>query len=1006
MVYPSKSLYRCFSLLPLAVVLTASPALSQDSAPSAFVETFTSSESPWTFEPAENADKGWLTWQPLDVGSNKPGGWRFDTGGRISAYREWPVGTRPFVLDFEVDLSSGRSESWRKNGISVLLSSKPVYQMQTGDFGIAFTLMQSGVQAAVKVGPIEEFERRETKSEEGPRVVNETYVSNYVSPRGVLNRGGAGGHSASWPWPGQELRGQTLRLRMAREADHYIRFTLYHSAGDPSEPVWEGVWQLSNYQRLWDGSHVNLREIPLNYVNVLTTTNNAPGDTTPPQEIHKLKGLLSNMTGITSPGTLPEITHYVGEFAESAVIGLQGEGFQEGVVARLNGKNQPTKWLNAQEIQVALRGVVEDADHQLVVGNPDGGLSFFPLPLRTGAVVDAVIPAGLRRSGGEVITLRGRGFGPATTVSIGGNAAEVVERVSATELKIKTPPGAVGRAELTAANGQTPIKVEPIVAYAAHPYLLIKPEQVETFRARFNAPHMKHYRAMILRLADYSADPARLSPSKELDPVTRGRMLDYMDSHLDLAVSMVKSNDWWYANNPSNTVAVANSAIGLMALSHQQIRDDIPEIIQLTTKTIKDNFKAVEDDGGSAEGTLYWNYGFGAQIELGIALENTQGDDFGLLSTPGLKLGVDYAQVALAGDGNMFVFNNSQPWLTGTLPAALGASRFDQPFMRWLVDAIMERYSQEPRIVTEVVRATYTIPAFILRGDAPPVEEMPPLPTLLTLDTIQWGVMRSAPDAHKQGLVVGIKGLGGQKTHHLHDDQGNYVFHAHGREFFLDAGYNKHEAYQHSIPLPAKPDEDIKIKKLPGFNRSADTPLIHDWEDGDVRTITVDATRAYRPGNLQRAEKVQRVFVLVGEEAFILLDDVIPAEGMTVIAQYQAAKEPLLDEAAGQFRVERDGAQVTTHLFGPKVRDFEVDAYDISQGGWVYKHMDTDWHRISGRYDADPMKPLISVFLPTKDLTPAKAPKVAYKGDKIEVSLASGKKLTFEHREGNWMLAK
>lgn len=1084
--------------------------MGDDKTPVPFVETFSAPSSTWTFEPAENADKEWLNWRPMDAQTGDEGGWHFHTAGRVSAYREWPVGTRPFVLDFEVELASGRDASWRLNGVSILISSKPVYQMETGDMGIAFTFMQSGVQASVKLGPISEFERRESATEAGPRAVNETYVSSNASPRGVLNRGGAGGHRASWPWPGLDLSDQQMRLRMERTADHYIRFTLYHSAGDPSEPVWEGVWQLPANHRLWNRESLNLRKVPLNYVNVLTTTNNAPGDTTPPRSTDTLRGSIKSLTGITAPGTLPSVQRYDGAVAEGNLLTLHGEGFQEGAVALINGARTPTRWISESKIQIALQGISEAADLNLALGNPDGGVTFFPHPIRAGSVVEAVIPAELRQSGDEIITLKGRGFTPTTRIAIGEKEAKIVERVSATELKIRTPAGALGRVDVQVTDGDTLFEVKPTVAYAAHPYLLIQPEDVATLRQRFNAPHMRHYREMILRLADRSADPARLTARQmvapdygeniwatvwaylltgeqkykdsaiiwiqgttgpndvlrsldpslseerrqafasqfgitdaapdisnpgiliqnlamhqfqiqrgtaiaiaydilfdELDPALRGRMLDYMNNQLDLAITLVKANDWWYANNPSNTVAVANGAIGLMALSHMTIRDDIAEIAQLTSDTIKKNFKAIEEDGGSPEGTLYWNYGFGAQINLGIALENTLNDDFGLLSDPRLELGVDFAQVALAGDGNMFVFNDSQPWLNGTVPAALGASRFDQPFMRWLVDEIMERYSQEERIVTEVVRPTYTIPAFLMRGDAPPVEKMPPLPTLLTMDRIHWGVMRSTSDAHKQGVVVGIKGLGGVRTHHLHYDQGHYVLHAHGREFFLDSGYHKREPYLHAVPIPFKAGEDLRqANSLPGMDRSAEAPLVRAWEQGPIRTITVDATLAYSGKNHQRADKVHRVFVLVGDEAMILLDDVRPTEGTLVLAQFQSAQAPILGEDTRSFRVERDGAQVGVHLFGPKLDKVEYEPYDISKGGWIYRQMGADWNRIFGSYAANPDQPLVTIFQPTPDLTPTAPPRVTYQGNQIRVNLPSGQALTFERIDGNWILKK
>lgn len=1077
--------------------------------PAAFVESFDRPNTDWKFQPENGGE--WLQWVP--VNSDRPAGWHFDTGGRVSAFREWPVGTRPFVLDFEVDLEKGRRDAWRLNGISLLVSSKPVYQMGPEDFGVAFTVMQSGVQASIKTGPIDEFERHEGLPDR-PRNPNETYVANNASPRGVLNRGGAGGHQASWEWPGVDLANQKMRFRIERTESGHVRFSLYHSNGDPSEPVWEGVAELNTAFRKLNRT-LDLQSIPLNYVNVLITVNNPPGNQTVPPAVNRLIGSLSNIVGITAPGTLPKVSGYSGPFAPGQTITVQGQSFAEGALVSINGHKQPTKRLDESRLEVRLENINSDGDNQLLVTNPDGGANFYPIPLRTGLAVDRILPAELRQVGGEVITLKGRGFGPETKVTFNGKPVEIVEVPDATTLKIKTPAGQPGRVNLEVFNGQDRFPITPIVAYAAHPYLLIQPDDVAKLRKRFEAPHMQHYRTVLLRNAERSADPAAMTPKammnpgygehiwatvwaylltqdpkykeaairwirgtvgpndilraqdptasdaqraawkaagggrtsadpdpfspgiliqnldmhqfhiqrgaavamaydilfEELDPALRGRMLEYMDRHIDLAERLIRADDWWYANNPSNTVTVANGSVALMALSHKTIRDDIPELAKLTSEVVKEQFRSLEEDGGSAEGTLYWNYGVGAQILHGLALQNTLGDDYGLLDDPRLERGIRFAETAIAGDGNMFVFNNSQPWLNGTVPAAFNASRYNQPLMRWLVDTIMERYAAEPTVVTEVIRPTYSVPAFLFRGDEPPEKNMPPLPTLAHLDRMQWGVMRSSPDAFKKGVVVGVKGMGGQATHHAQQDQGHYVLHAHGREFFLDAGYDKTSAIQHAIPLPTLDEKDFEkfdLKGVPQFNNLADAPIINVWEQGDLRTMTVDSTAAYSAksdATQRRAEKVHRVFALAGEEAFVILDDVIPAKpDMPVYAQFQTARKPeIVDQ---RLRVERDGAQVTAHVFGPKLESPTVTPLDITKMGWIYKNMDVDWHRVTAKYTAKPDQPMVTVFLPSPNLEDKGEPKVTYAPDKITVTLPSGRNLVFLRQDDSWQLNK
>jgi len=145
------------ALIAPPIAFGQTPPADANQAPTAFSENFAAPTTSWKIFPADAAGKDWLQWQPASSG--RPG-WGFVTQGRMGAMREWAVGTRPFVFDFEIEMDKGKSESWRQNGASVSISSAPLTSPETTDrvLVLAIGVMQSGIQASVKLGPFADFQ--------------------------------------------------------------------------------------------------------------------------------------------------------------------------------------------------------------------------------------------------------------------------------------------------------------------------------------------------------------------------------------------------------------------------------------------------------------------------------------------------------------------------------------------------------------------------------------------------------------------------------------------------------------------------------------------------------------------------------------------------------------------------------------------------------------------------------------------------------------------------------
>ena len=116
----------------------------------------------------------------------------------------------------------------------------------------------------------------------------------------------------------------------------------------------------------------------------------------------------------------------------NATVTLNGSGFQNGLSVRINGSTQAATFVNANSIQVVVPGAVRSTapSLQFIVFNPDGTQSdAFTLPFAgtdvPGSLV--VLPSGIVNAAsnavasviapGQIILVKGTGFGPATVVN-------------------------------------------------------------------------------------------------------------------------------------------------------------------------------------------------------------------------------------------------------------------------------------------------------------------------------------------------------------------------------------------------------------------------------------------------------------------------------------------------------------------------------------------------------------------------------------------------------------
>src|ERR1700723_503091 len=116
------------------------------------------------------------------------------------------------------------------------------------------------------------------------------------------------------------------------------------------------------------------------------------------------------------------------------------------------------------------------------------------------------------------------------------------------------------------------------------------------------------------------------------------------------------------------------------------------------------------------------------------------------------------------------------------------------------------------------------------------MEKIPDLPTAAFMKVLNWGVLRSSPQAVGSGLVVGAKGVGGIQTHHAEEDAGSYVVESQGESFLIDPGYFQDTAIEHTLPVIGDFKEGGREGDL--MDTRATAPLSDMWEADTMRSIT------------------------------------------------------------------------------------------------------------------------------------------------------------------------
>lgn len=954
------------------------------------------------------------------------------------AYAAWPVGTRPFELNWDVTLDQAFSQTWFYPGVAVALSSAPADKMTEKDISVTIAVNFAGVACSVRQGDLYELCK-------GPYPA----PNSSMGDRQLSNTAERRGDIPSISWPDRYVDGTKLSLRITRDENSLLTFTVYNSQlPEGATKPWDVErWQMPQY----------IAQIPLNYIVIKRI---------PVLSVHQgyagfiYRGTVNNIQGrLLSAAAAPHVTGYTpGKpvLNSSVPIILQGEGFTRMTQVRIAGKAGKVHYISPKELRVILPALPVNMRYPCEIRNADGQTTDLSDGLPYGRLLERVEPHEALPVGGDIVTLLGAGFEKNTTVLVGGKQAEIVQLINAGKMKVRVPAGNAGQTAVVLSTGKIPFVGSPNFGYAGHPYLHFNQQDLPALRKKFTDPQFADYHAVILRngqqgletklpitsdffnsgtalidellwaylltgdtvykdklllvltdavkqrsFADFhlmtvtSMSAAYDALFAELTPEERTMLQDYLDKALSAYLRLAHGGDWFLGagSNVSNTVAVSNCGGMMVALSLLNSVPEAKEAVDLAARNaLRYRDGCLAPDGGCVEGTLYWDYGMTYYLMLGNALRNVTGDDRGLLTNPRVQANPNFLEMILGGDGQMITFNDTQPWLTGMAICAWHDAQSENQLARWMADRMAHELATGGLRVNE--RPQFFSYAFLWRSEKPAATTFPGIPTVAVLKSMQWGTLRSE-SAFQPKLVVGVKGSTGQLTHHAQNDLGSFVIQANGEAFVIDPGYYQSEATAHSLPL------------IDGQGPNITGAAITDsGELGTLRWMTLDATNGYGIATT----RVRRTFVLCGNQALVVLDDLLPATNAPgiVTTQIQAGQKTVVETDQRSALITGKNSLLQLHVFGPKIALQANGPRDFA-ASWVFQEMakagQVAWFSITGKYTIDEKTPLITIFTPTLTTQKAPAVDVQYQDDVIRVQ-AGDQLLKFSKSPSGWSLVK
>ena len=343
---------------------------------------------------------------------------------------------------------------------------------------------------------------------------------------------------------------------------------------------------------------------------------------------------------------------------------------------------------------------------------------------------------------------------------------------------------------------------------------------------------------------------------------------------------------WWFMGR-NNWNAVVNGSVVRSALAMEPSCERRARFVDAALRANPYYLDGFEDDGYCSEGIGYWNYGFGHQLKLGLALRAATGGKLDLFAGEKQRKIMEYAYAYQLENGL------SPDFADGSMgkpePAMLALCR--QVWPDCFSSAALKDGPMSGGIETVALRAFGQEPA-----SAGPT--MDRLPTRSWLPSAQVLIARLDPKVASPAFALAAKG-GYNDENHNHNDVGSYEISFAGETLAGDPGAEKYTAktfskqrYESKINNSFGHPVPVVGGILQGTGAAYRAKVVsHDFTDRRD-TLVLDIAGAY---DVQGLEKLVRTFVFDREKTCVTVTDHVEFSRPSTFVSPIVSRVPVLD---------------------------------------------------------------------------------------------------------------